>query len=348
MKAFFRVVAACAVAALSVVPAPARCQDKTVSISYVPVTAPWLFALGSGAFSRETGYTISWFPYETGAGAMDALHQGKVQIAYSGSTQITVVMSKGAEKELFWIAKETDITEGLVVHTRSWIEEPRKLRGKQIAAPFWSTHHFHLLFALEQFNLTENNVDIYDMRPSEILAAWNAGGLDAAYIGTPTLDRLLSSGRVLVWSGWLNRWGKPTFDGFVVRRDWSMANPEFMRGFVKVLDAVNRNYAANADRWTSDSREIQTIVKFLGPHSNVVTSLKMIKIPPLEEQLSIAWLGGGGVGGAAKTLRATAQYLDRFGMVEKVLPDYSPYITDRWAKAALQARQEDAAGAPRR
>jgi taurine transport system substrate-binding protein len=268
-------------------------------------------------------------------------------MAYSGSTQITVGMSAGVEKELFWIAKNTDITEGLVVHIRSRIEEPRQLRGKRIAAPFWSTHHFHLLFALEQFNLTESDVDIYDMRPGEILAAWNAGGLDAAFIGLPTLERLLLSGRVLVWSGWLNRWGKATFDGFVVRRDWSAANPEFMRGFVRVLDTVNRNYGANADRWTSDSREIQTIVKLLGHQSNVVASLKLIKIPSLEEQLSIAWLGGGAAGGAAKTLQATAQYLNRFGMVEKVLPDYSPYITDRWAKAALQARQ-DATGAPRR
>jgi taurine transport system substrate-binding protein len=137
MNPFFRVIAACAVAALSAMSAPALSQDKTVSIGFVPVTAPWLFALGSGAFSRETGYTISWFPYETGAQAMDALHQGKVQMAYSGSTQITVVMGKGAEEELFWIAKETDTTEGLVVHARSGIEEPRQLRGKRIATSFW-------------------------------------------------------------------------------------------------------------------------------------------------------------------------------------------------------------------
>jgi taurine transport system substrate-binding protein len=203
------------------------------------------------------------------------------------------------------------------------------------------------LFALEQFNLTEDDVDVYDMGPGEILAAWKSGGLDAAFVGMPTLERLLLPGRVLVWSGWLNRWGKTTFDGFVVRRDWSTANPEFMRGVVKVLDAVNRDYAANPDRWTGDSREVQTIVKFLGTHSNVVTSLKLIRIPTLEEQLSTAWLGGGRVGGAVKTLQSTAQYLDRFGMVEKVLPDYSPYITDRWAKEALRARP-DADGAPKR
>jgi ABC-type taurine transport system substrate-binding protein len=76
MKAWSRVVAAFAVAVLSVVSAPARSQDKTVSIGYVPVTAPWLFALASGAFARETGYTITWLQFETGAQTIQALHDG--------------------------------------------------------------------------------------------------------------------------------------------------------------------------------------------------------------------------------------------------------------------------------
>lgn len=328
-------------AALVLFAAPiAHGQERSVSIGYMPVPGPWLAAAGNGTIERETGYTIKWVRFDSGAQAVQALHDGQVQIAFAGSVPIAVGMSGGADIELFWIAAGIDYAEGLIVRNQSKIVEPQHLRGKRIGTPFWSTAHFHLLFALEQFKLTEDHVDIYNMTPDEIITNWKIGGIDAAFIWYPTLDKLKLDGKVLAWSGWLNRWGRATFDGLVAHRPWSAAHPEFMAKFVNSINAANANHRATPARWSAASSEIRTIAKMVGGQSNISPMLAILILPDINEQVSPDWLGGGRDGTAAVSLRETALFLERYGMIKKPLADYSGLVSPKWAQAALAEQQK--------
>jgi taurine transport system substrate-binding protein len=54
----------------------------------------------------------------------------------------------------------------------------------------------------------------------------------------------------------------------------------------------------------------------------------------VEEQASDTWLGGGAKGGAVRALTASASFLKDQKQIDSVLPDYAPYVTDEYAKAA--------------
>ena len=257
--------------------------ERSVSIGYLQLPGPWLFAVGEGTFERETGYAIEWVRFETGAKAMQALHDGKVQITYAGSVPTAVAASADADIELFYVAADAGSSGALIVNDQSKIAEPQHLRGKRIGVQFWSLSHYHLLFALEQFKITENEVDIYPLTQGETASHWRDNGLDAAFIRYPGLAQLLPTSRILLWSETLNRWGKMAFDGFVADRAWSQAHPEFMIKFVEQVAAANAYYYSVPARWTYGSREVRTVARMLGGQPNVVPMLTQIKFPSLDE-----------------------------------------------------------------
>jgi taurine transport system substrate-binding protein len=62
----------------------------------------------------------------------------------------------------------------------------------------------------------------------------------------------------------------------------------------------------------------------------------LLEFPTAEEQASKTWLGGGAEGGAVRALAASAQFLKDQKQIDAVLPDYTSYVTDEYAKAAAK------------
>ena len=108
--------------------------------------------------------------------------------------------------------------EALVARNGSGVNTIADLKGKRIGTPFASTAHYSLLAALAQNGLSPNDVQLVDLQPQAILAAWERGDIDAAYTWLPTLDELRKTGKDLITSRQLAKDGKPTLDLGVVRR----------------------------------------------------------------------------------------------------------------------------------
>src|SRR5207244_217440 len=81
--------------------------------------------------------------------------------------------------ELFWILDDIGDAEALVAKNGSGINTVADLKGKKIALPFNSTTHFHLMVALEQAKVNPADVQILNMRPPEVRAAWARGDIQA-------------------------------------------------------------------------------------------------------------------------------------------------------------------------
>ena len=310
--------------------------EKTVTIGYQKVYNPWKVAIVDGAFEKATGYKITWKQFTTGAKVLKAMDAGKVQIAMAGSSPIAAGASNSLDIELFWIVEDIGGAEALVVRNGSGIVEPQDLRRKRIGIPFLSTSHFHILFALEQFGLDPMDMRIFNLQPNSIALAWKKRTIDAAFVWEPVLSILKKTGKILITSGQLSRWGKATFDGMIVMKKWAKKNPAFMVNFVKTIAAADAAYRDNIKAWKANSAPVKKIIKLTGGNpKDVPRTLWLYRFPPLEEQASRRWLGGGSKGGAARALFYTGKFLLEQNKILDLLPDYSVMVNDRWVKMAL-------------
>ncbi|NMY56327.1 taurine ABC transporter substrate-binding protein [Pseudomonas sp. WS 5051] len=303
---------------------------QTVTIGVQSMFAPWKDAIAQKQFEQATGWDIQWRNFDSGGDVMMAMASGDVQIGVAGSSPIAAAVSRGVDAQLFWILDNIADAEALVVRNGSGIVAPQDLAGKTLAVPFVSTTHFHALFALEQFGLT-GKVKVINLQPSDIPAAWERGDIDAAFIWDPALGRLKQSGHVLMTSGQLTDWGKATFDGLVVDKQFAAANGPGMQAFTQVLQDSTAGYVKAPKSWTADSPQVINVAKQSGAKPEEVPPvLALYQFPLASEQAGPTWLGGG----AAKALAATAEFLKAQKKIPALLPDYSAAINPTFVQNA--------------
>jgi len=320
-------------------PSLAEAQPKQVTIGYQLIFNPWKVAIARGDVEKATGTDVRWRKFDSPGKLLPAITSGDVQIGLLGSTGVATAMSRGLDVELIWIAEGIAAAEALVVRDGSGIVAPQDLRGKRLAVPFVSTTHFHTLFALEQFRIEPNALQILNLPPNAIAAAWQRGDIDAAFVWNPALARIKATGKVLITSGDLGRWGKPTFDGLVADRTFTRSHPDFMAKFVRVLARTDAEYRNNPQAWTPESSQVQAIVNLVGGNpEDVPEVLASYEFPDLQAQKSCRWMGCGPEGGAARALKATAEFLEAEGKIPEAKSDYSQFINPAWVEKALELR----------
>lgn len=312
---------------------------KEVTVGYQLIYNPWKVAIADGKFEQATGYKINWRKFDSGAKVINAMASGDVHIALAGSSPIAAGVSRGIDMQLFWIVEDIASAEALVVRNGSGVVAPQDLKGKKLGVPFVSTTHFHTLFALEQFGIKPSEVTILNMQPNAIAAAWLRGDIDAAFVWDPALGRIKETGKVLITSGQLCKWGKCTFDGMVVNRKWGEENQDFMAKFVKVIAEADEAYRSNRTAWTPDSPMVKKIVKMVGGEPKDVPGvLALYGFPTMKEQSSPAWLGGGKDGGAARALMFTSEFLKQEKKIPSLQPNYGKFVTTKHVEAAMKMK----------
>ena len=310
---------------------------KEVTVGYQEICNPWKWKIASGAFERITGYDIRWRKFDSGHALANAVALGDVQIAEIGSSLIAATASRGEDIQVFLVLEDIAEAEALVVRNAANIVSPQDLRGKTIGVPFVSTTHYHLLFALQQFGINPADVDIRNIQMSGIVPAWESRQIDAAFVWDPALGKIKRSGRVLVTSGQLSAWGKPTFDGLVVDVRWGKENASFMVQFVQIIDDANKDYRSNPNSWSPTSVKVMATKELAACNpKNVPAILALFSIPDLKEQASETWLGGGKNSGVAKALYSTSEFLKKQHQINKLQKDYGKFVTNQYVKTAMK------------
>lgn len=317
-------------ASLTALTMGAQAADK-VTIAYQTTVEPSKVAQADGVYEKATGWTIDWRKFDTGAEVIAAVASGDVQIGYVGSSPLAAAASRQLPIETFFIAVQIGASEALVVRDKAGIAKPQDLVGKKIAVPFVSTTHYSLLAALKHWGINPKDVQILNLRPPEIAAAWERGDIDAAYVWDPALGKIKASGKVLTDSAQVAQWGAPTFDAWIVRRDFAEKHPKFVQEFARVTAEAVAAYRANPNTWGAKSPQAAKIAKLTGANPEEIPELLAGSTFPLaKEQAGTALLGGGTV----KAIADTAAFLKEQGKVESVLGDYSGYVNPRFVKAA--------------
>lgn len=310
----------------------ARAEPVKATIAWQPIVEPSRVPQADGAYEKATGAEIAWKRFDGGADVIAAIASGSVDIGYVGSSPLAAAASRELPIQAIFVVGLIGPSEALAVRG---IEKPEDLVGKKIATPFVSTAHYSLLTALKHWNVDPKSLEILNLRPPEIAAAWERGDIDGAYVWDPVLAQIKKSGTVLATSSDVAGWGGPTFDAWIVRKEFAEAHPEFVRDFVKVTGEAYASYRADPSKWSSTSGEAEKIARLTGAaQAEVPELLKGYTFPTLAEQAGPDLLGGG----TAKAVAATAAFLKEQGKIPAALPDYAPYVTTRFVDEAHAAK----------
>ncbi|MET7271090.1 glycine betaine ABC transporter substrate-binding protein [Streptomyces flaveolus] len=174
------------------------------------------------------GYKITWIKFDSGASVNQAFLGKSLDIAALGSSPFARGVS-GASPipyKVAWILDVAGENEALVARKETGVSDVAGLKGRTVATPFASTSHYSLLAALETAGLKTSDVKLIDLQPQAILAAWQRGDIDAAYVWLPTLDELRKTGTQLTSSKVIGAAGKPTLDLAVVSDDLISRDPK--------------------------------------------------------------------------------------------------------------------------
>ncbi len=284
----------------------ARAEDQTITIAYQTGFSPFVRAVASGEIEKIPGYKVEFRQFNSGAEIFAAIAAGE--------------------------------DEALVARNGSGIEKLEDLKGKRLAAAPVSTDHFMLLSTLKQLGIGPDDATVLAIPQPEIVAAWERGDIDAAFVWDPALGKLLENGKRLLTAKEAAERGAVTFGALVATADTVEKNAPFLQGFVSIVDKYYRDLQNTPGGWTADSPNVQALSKFSGAQpQDIANRLKVSVYVPASTQSGPEWLGGGESGKLAKVLLDTAQFLKEQQKITTVLDSYAPFFDPRFVAATVAA-----------
>ncbi len=300
-------------------------QAVDVTVAYQTSAEPAKVAQADGTFAKESGAQVDWRKFDSGSSVVRALASGDVQIGNIGSSPLAVAASQQVPIEVFLLASQLGNSEALVV--KKSINSPKDLIGKRIAVPFISTTHYSLLSALKHWGIKPDQLQIVNLQPPAIAAAWQRGDIDGAYVWAPAVNELEKDGRVLTDSAQVGKWGSPTLDVWVVRKDFAEKHPDVVTAFARSALAAQKGYLDNPDRWLKEGGNLSKLSRLSGvPEQQVPDLVKGNTYLTAQQQVQEL------AQPVNKAIVDTAKFLKDQGKVPQASSDYSSYVTDRFVK----------------
>ncbi len=226
------------------------CQNKKeVNIGLLMVPNDAILAKQMGLFEEkfgEVGYSVNYYVFDSGTKANIALNADGVDFATMGNINGLASLANNSNTEMIWIHETLGAVEALAVRTSANINSVEDLSDMTIATPFSSTAHYILLNVLKNAGI-ENDVTITNMTTSQIITAWEAETIDAAYTWQPSLGTLIDNGgEVLISSEDMALLGYKTANVELARKTFAEENPELVEIYIECMQEANEYF--NTDR----------------------------------------------------------------------------------------------------
>ncbi len=297
-------------------------EAPKVVIGYQSIPNGELVAKQLGWHEETLGAEVRWVQFNSGSELNAAIAAGSVDIGLGGSSTTVVAMAQGVPARVIWIHDIIGENEALVVRKDSHIHRVADLRGKTVAAPFGATTHYHLLMALQLAGVEPAEVRILDMPPTEMLAAWIRGDIDAGFVWEPTLAAMLDAGgRVLISSGALAEQGYLTGDIGIVRNGFAERHPETVVAYIR-----NQMRAVALIRSDPDTAARAIAAELTLDPVEARRQMDSLVFLDETEQLSPAYLGTQHAPGAlVNVFLETARFLGQQDTIDSI-PDHGQIV----------------------
>jgi taurine transport system substrate-binding protein len=314
--------------------AAAQQKPDKITIGYLNLVNAQLVTKALALHEKEMGVPIEWVKFGSGGDVNRGVAASQLAFGGVGNPPATLGVGRGLAYKGIFVLNMLGPVESLVVRTSKNIEKPQDLIGKTMAAPFGSTTHYLTIAYLRAAGVDPNSVKLLDMAPSDAVAAWLRGDIDAAYVWEPSLNKMVASGgKILMDSATMAKQGYPTWDVAVVMDDVAAKYPDLVAKFVK-------SECAGVDYWLKKPDETAAIIaKELSlPLEDATRMMQGTTMVPCSQQLSADYLGSSQAKGKfVDTLISTATFLTDQKRLPKVeaRATYEDFVQPKFLEAAI-------------
>jgi taurine transport system substrate-binding protein len=334
----FRRVSAAAVLGLGLASlgSGADAANRIITIAYQTGFSPFVRAIASGEINAIPGWQVEFRRFNSGAEIFAAIASGDVQIGDVGSSPFAAATSRGIDVKAIYISGGAGEDEALVARNGSGINSLADLKGKRLAAAPVSTDHYMLLSTLKEEGIKPGEATVLAIPQPEIVAGWQRGDIDAAFVWDPALGDLLKNGKELLTAKQAAARGAVTFGALVATGEATRDDSQFLTQFVRIVDKYYRDYETNPGNWNATSDNVKVLSRFTGARpEDIAQRLAVSTYIPASEQIGPKWLGGGPASQLAGVLRSTAEFLKEQQKINQVLDSYAAFVDPQFLESAV-------------
>ena len=195
-------------------------------------------------FQTRVSVPIEWQHFNAGPSAIEALLAGALDMSYVGPSPAINVFVRSQGDAIRVVAGAASGGALLVVHNGAGIEKPEDFRGKKVAAPeLGNTQDVALRHWLKTYGLTPKaqggDVDVLSIKNADILALFQRGSLDAAWVPEPWATRLVLEGNGKIFLEETSLWPEGRFPTVIL-----VARTAFLKEHRDVVEEFVRAHVA--------------------------------------------------------------------------------------------------------
>jgi sulfonate transport system substrate-binding protein len=165
---------------------------EKITIAYsTALNAMLMYIAFAKDFFQEEGLDATPQPHPFGKPALQAVIDGKADIATVGDTPIVFAVMGGKQVTTLAVIQTANKNEAIVARRNRGIAKPSDLKGKKIGLTLGTTGHFFAEAFLLANGIDTKQIKIIDMKPDEMSAALATGKVDAVSAWNPTLMQLM-------------------------------------------------------------------------------------------------------------------------------------------------------------
>lgn len=312
-------------------------NPEVVTIGYQAGAEDHLLVKEKGWFEQELakqGIKVKYVSFNAGRDINSAILTKSIDFGNLGDPPVTIAVSNNIPYEAFWLDDIIGDSEALIVKNKANVNSIKDLKGKKIATTVSSTSHYSLLSALKLEGLEAKDVQVVDLNPTDIVAAWQRGDIDAAYTWQPHLSKLLEDGKKLISSKDLAAKGAPTSNINIVRKEFGEKYPQIVSLYIKQLIRAKEEFKKDPD----GTAEVLAKALQIDKAEALKQANEVVWITP-EEILSSKYFGTSSQkGDFAKSLKAIGDFLvDQKALPAKLdVPAYAKVINPKYLEDALK------------
>lgn len=281
---------------------------EKVRIGTQTLADPEAIAKAEGWLEKDLGVPVDIVKFDGGRDVNLAMASGEIDFGILGSVPASLAIANGVDCKVIYIQSVLGEIESLVMKEDLNISKAEDLKGKTIATVFSSTSHYSLLKYLETNQIDRKDVDVIDMKASEIVAAFQRGDIDGAFIWDPQVSEMLNlGGKIFVSAADVADLGYATMDVEIVNKGFAEKYPEIVQNYVNCMEKAVKLYKED------ETKAGESVSKDLGlTPKECLRQMKTSSWLTVEEQGGVDWFGDSKL---SENLYETAQFLYKQGDV---------------------------------
>jgi len=258
--------------------------EKITLAAYAGETGALVYVAEDQGYFEENGLEVTIKDYESGKAAADALIDGEADIAASADFVFVSNSFDHADLRVFGTVATAEVKE-LVARKDKGITTIDDLIGKKIGVTKKSGGEFALGRFLIFNALSYEDVELVDLKPSEIVEAVLNGDIDAGFTWDPNVYDIKEElgDNAISWPG-----GQDFYFVLLTKEDWIKNNPAAAERFIKsVLEAEDyikdnseeaKEFAKNRFDYESD------YIDYSWPKQEFAVTLEQAMLITFEDQ----------------------------------------------------------------